>query len=107
MPLIGIIRLYAIRHRIKGLSTAERIIDLYKGGNIDNNILRDTLTAWKNLSSIRFNHQALSFSGGKEPDNSVDLQAVNPEIRYFTEKAVKSISNLLLKAGTDFYTNII
>jgi len=107
MPLTGIIRLYAIRHRIKGLSTAERIIDLYKGGNIDNNILRDSLAAWKDLSSIRFNHQALSVSQGKEPDNSVDLQAVNPEIRYFTEKAVRSINNLLLKAGTDFYTNII
>jgi CBS domain-containing protein len=107
MPLTGIVRLYALRHRTKGLSTAERITELYSEGQINAVIMQETLGAWKDLTAIRLNHQALSVAGGKEPDNSIDLQVVNPEIRYFTEKAAGSINDLLLKAGTDFYTNII
>ena len=107
MPLTGIIRLYALKNRTTGLSTPERIIELYTGKHFDSKLLADTLKAWKDLTSIRLSHQALCISNGAEPDNVIDFQIVKSDLRYFAEQAIITINNLLLKAGSDFHTDII
>jgi CBS domain-containing protein len=43
MPLTGIIRLYSLRYGIKGFSSIERIIELYSGKHLDENLLRETI----------------------------------------------------------------
>ena len=107
MPLTGIIRLYALKHGLVGLSTPERIMELYSGNCLDHQVLRDTLKAWKDLSSIRFSHQASCLCKGTDIDNIIDFQLVNYNLRSFTGQAIKTINNLILKAGTDFYAEII
>ncbi len=53
MPLTGIIRLYALKYGIEGFSTIERIIGLYSGNFIDHILLRDSIRAWNDLTSLR------------------------------------------------------
>lgn len=107
MPLTGIIRLYALKYGINGLSTTERIVELHSGGHIDNSLLSESLRAWKDLTSIRLNHQVACINQGIEPDNIVDFQIVNTDLYYFAERAVITVNNLILKAGSDFYTDTI
>jgi len=107
MPLTGIIRLYALKHGIEGLSTPDRIIELYSGNFLDHKILRETLKAWKDLSSIRLSHQALCINKATDPDNIIDFRFTDYESRSFAGQAISNINNLMLKAGTDFYTEIL
>ncbi len=107
MPLTGIIRLYSLRNGIKGYSSIERILELYSGHNIDEHMLRETIKSWKNLTSIRLSQQALCINSGTEPVNTVYFNLDNHDLQYAAEQAVKTINNLMLKAGNDFYTQII
>jgi signal-transduction protein with cAMP-binding, CBS, and nucleotidyltransferase domain/PAS domain-containing protein len=107
MPLTGIIRLYALHQRISALSTPDRILELQTGKFLDHNLLLDSLKAWKVLTSMRFKHQADCITKGMEPDNTIDLQRTDRDFQSFGEQAVAAIINLMLKAGSDFYTDTI
>jgi signal-transduction protein with cAMP-binding, CBS, and nucleotidyltransferase domain/PAS domain-containing protein len=107
MPLTGLIRLYALKHGLSCVSTPERITELYSGKYLDLLLLRKMLEAWKNLSSIRFSHQASCLLKESDPDNIIDFNLVDYERRSFALKAVSAINDLMLKAGTDFYTEIL
>lgn len=107
LPLTGVIRLYSLKYLIKSLSTPERIIELYSVKKFDVKLLRDALGAWKNLTAIRLYHQAICITNGKEPDNLVDFQVLGKDFRYFTGQTIRTVNNLLLKAGNDFYNESI
>ena len=104
MPLTGIIRLYSLKHVINGFSSIERIIELYSGKHLDVTLLRETIKAWKDLTTLRLIHQASCVSNGTEPDNIIDLHIVSGDLVYFAERSVITVKSLLLKAGSDFYT---
>ena len=104
MPLTGIIRLYALKYGIDGFSTIERILELYSGRKLDYRLLRETIRAWKDLTSLRLAHQAECINREKEPDNIVDFQLSDSELRCFAEQSITTINNLMLKSGSDFYT---
>lgn len=107
MPLTGIIRLYALRHGIEGSSTIERILGLRSGKFLDAGLLSGSIRAWKDLTSIRLNRQAECIAGDVEPDNIVDFQVLDSGLYYIAEQAIASVNNLMLKAGSDFFTETI
>lgn len=107
MPVTGIIRLYALKYGISGHSTLERISGLYSGSHLDLRMLRETLKAWRDLSAIRFSHQTSFSIKETEPDNIIDFNLSDYDSRSFALQAISAINNLMLKAGTDFYTEII
>jgi signal-transduction protein with cAMP-binding, CBS, and nucleotidyltransferase domain/PAS domain-containing protein len=104
MPLTGIIRLYALRNGLKGLSTADRIMELNESSNISHTLLLDALKAWKDLASIRFARQADCIIAGDDPDNIVDFRLAYPHLQPFAARAVETINNLMLMAGNDFHS---
>jgi signal-transduction protein with cAMP-binding, CBS, and nucleotidyltransferase domain/PAS domain-containing protein len=107
MPLTGIIRLYSLRNGITGYSSIERILELYSGHYLDEQMLRETIKSWKDLTSLRLLQQASDINSGIEPVNIVDLNIDNHDLQYSAEQAIKTINNLMLKAASDFYTQII
>ncbi len=107
MPVTGIIRLYALKEGISNFSTIDRILELYSRGKLDHRLLYDTLTAWKDLTSIRLSHQASCINNGKDPDNLVDFRMQAREMLHNAEQAVLSVNNLVLKALNDFYVETI
>lgn len=107
MPLTGIIRLYSLRYAITGYSTIERIIQLQSGNHIDVQFLRDTIQAWKELTSIRLSHQASCINRDAEPDNIIDFRTSDSDNQFFTGHAIKTVTDLLLKAGSEYYTEIL
>lgn len=104
MPLTGIIRMYALRHGLEGLSTTERIMGLHGGNHISRDLLLDALRAWNDLASIRFIRQADCLGKGSEPDNMVDFRMAYAHLHPFAARAVDIINNLMLKAGNDFHS---
>ncbi len=107
MPLTGIVRLYSLRSGINASTTIERIIGLYSLESLDSILLRDLIRAWKDLTFLRLTHQVSCIEKGVEPDNIVDLHLFDSEITGSVERAALTISELLLKAGNDFYTSTI
>jgi len=107
MPLTGIIRLYALKRGINGLSTIDRALELYSAGHLDYGLITESLRAWKDLTSIRLNHQADCIRNNTEPDNIIDFQIAGTQINYIAERSIDSVNNLMLKAGSDFYTETI
>jgi PAS domain S-box-containing protein len=104
MPLTGIIRLYALRHGLTGLSTTERIMGLHEGKYLSHTLLLDALKAWNELASIRFARQADCLVTGTEPDNLVDFRIAYSHLQPFAASAVETINNLMLKTGADFHS---
>ena len=107
MPVTGIIRLYALKEGISDFSTIDRIIELYSTEKYDHRLLYDTITAWKDLMSVRLTHQALCINKGIDPDNLVDFRMEARELFHNAEQAVESVNNLVLKALSDFYVDTI
>ena len=107
MPLIGLIRMYSLKYGINDYSTSSRILALHNNGYFDTAILRATLRSFRYLLSIRLSNQALSISKDKEPDNLIDFSMADESSLYFSNLAIESIINLMLKAGNDFYANEI
>ena len=105
MAITGIVRLYALKYRITGISTLERVLELHAGKYMDYHFLGDTIKVWKNLTSLRLSHQASCLEKGSEPDNIVDLQLMDSTMRCFAEQAIVTINNMMLKVGSDFYTD--
>ncbi len=104
MALTGVIRLYALKHSLAGLSTVDRILELHEGKHISHELLRDALRAWQNLAYIRLSHQASCISSGREPDNRVDFKVRYADMQLLASGAIEDINNLMLKAGNDFHT---
>lgn len=104
MPLTGIIRLYALKYGVTGLSSVERIMELRSGNNLEVQMLRETIRAWKDLTSLRLSHHASCINRDTEPDNIIDFQIADKEMRCFAEQSISIINNLMMKAGSDFYT---
>jgi PAS domain S-box-containing protein len=107
MPLTGIIRLYALKHGIEGYSTMERIAMLQSKNHLDPGLMRVAARAWKELTEIRLSHQASCLDEGREPDNIIDLDNADDCRKAGFGQAVSEVKNLMLKAGTDFFTDIV
>lgn len=104
MPLTGVIRLYALKYGLDGLSTVDRILELHAGKHISPELLRNALRAWKDLSYIRLSHQASCISSGREPDNRVDFRVRYSDMQFLAARAIDDINDLILKAGNDFHS---
>ena len=104
MPLTGVIRLYALKYGLEGLSTADRILELHAGKHISPELLRDVLRAWKDLSYIRLSHQASCINSGREPNNRVDFRVRYADMQFLAARAIDDINNMVLKAGNDFHS---
>ena len=103
LPLTGLIRMYTLKHGISAYSTTARILALHNSEYFDSGILRDTLRSLKYLSTVRFNHQAECINNDREPDNLIDFSLSGENTLYFVNLAIKSINNLMLKAGINFH----
>ncbi len=104
MPITGVIRLYALKHGLDGLSTIDRILELHDGKHIGPDLLRDALRAWKDLAYIRLSHQGSCLNSGREPDNRVDFRVRYADMQFLAARAIDDINNLVLKAGNDFHS---
>jgi len=104
MPLTGIVRLYSLRYGSEGFSSVERILELYYGNHLNDHLLRDSIKAWKDLTSLRLLHQAACINKNSDIDNIIDFNIIGSDMRYFAEQAVKTINELMLKAGSDYYS---
>ncbi len=107
MPLTGIIRLYSLKYGVTGYSSIDRILGLYSFKHLDDILLRETIRAWRNLTSLRLSHQASCINNGTDPDNIIDFKIASPDLQYFAVQSIATIDNLLLKTGSDFYTTTI
>jgi len=74
---------------------------------MDYHFLRDTIKAWKDLTSLRLSHQASCIEKGSEPDNIVDLQLMDSAMCCFADQAIVTTNKMMLKAGSVFYTDTI
>ncbi|MBN1143886.1 MAG: hypothetical protein JXA72_05660, partial [Bacteroidales bacterium] len=85
----------------------ERILELHEGKYMDYHLLRETIRAWKDLTSMRLSHQASNIHKGIDPDNIIDLQVLHADMAGYASQAIVTVNNLMLKAGTDFYVDTI
>jgi CBS domain-containing protein len=107
LPLTGIVRLYSLRYGVSGFSSIERILELYSEKYLGDILLSESVRAWKNLTSLRLSHQASCITKGTEPDNLIDFQIINNDLKYFAENSVAAINNLMLKAESDYHADTI
>jgi len=107
MPLTGIIRLYSLKNGINAHSTNARTIALFEGKYFSISLLRDSLKAWRDLSFLRLSHQVSCILENREPDNNINFTLAGTDAIYRAGMAVTAVSNLILKAGNDFYANEI
>jgi PAS domain-containing protein len=106
MPLTGLVRLYAMRHAIQEPTLIEKCIGLYKAGVFSQEELTGTIGAWKTLMKLRLVSQYRMVAAGNQPDNQLDPALLDLMLKHLLEKAIQQIENLMLKASSDFYTQV-
>jgi PAS domain-containing protein len=107
MSLTGLVRLYSLKYGIRANSTSGRLAGLYEGKCFDLPVIRDLLNAMKDLMQIRLSVQVSQITAGQEPDNNLFCASAGPDDLYRISRAIKSINDLMLKAGSEFYVNTI
>jgi CBS domain-containing protein len=107
MPLTGLIRLYTLKHGIRAHSTSSRLIELHKTSHFDTTLMRESLKALRDLSSLRLRHQVQALVNGAEADNIVELSQSGTDSAFLAKMAIASVNKLMLRAGSDFYVTTI
>lgn len=105
IPVVGIIRLYALKHDIKGTGSIEKLIEMYQKNLMSRAEMVEIMQAIKTLTAIRLNWQREQIAKKMLPDNDVDLRMMSTQYVQNTEQAVKIIDGLMLKAANEFHTN--
>lgn len=107
LPLTGIIRMYALKYGIKAESTVDRILGLYAIKQMDHVLMRNCLSSWKNLSTLRLTHQVDAVMKGTEPGNIITYTMDEAKTIYSLRQSLDTIQQLLTKSGTDFHTGMM
>jgi CBS domain-containing protein len=106
MPLTGLVRLYALRHGLRQHSGPERITGLLELEVFNKVLVKDLLTAWNDLTSLRLRQQVLKLAEDGNSIATASRELAEAGQNLIIKKSLRAINDLKLKAASDFYTNL-
>ncbi len=101
-PLVDYTRIYALRHGISQSNTFARFNQLQVKGHLSEKECRELTLVYKYLMELRFKHQILSLSEGKEPDNYINPKMVTAMEQVQLREALSQVADFQTKMGFDF-----
>ena len=94
LPLVGAIRIMALRDRIEQTGTLDRIAGLYARGVLDGNEQDYLCGAYRHISAIMLRQQLQDYRAGSLPGNHVPLEALSEREKDMLVDGFKAIRTL-------------
>ena len=101
LPLVGAVRLMALRERIAATSTLERIGALYQCKVLSKNEEDDLRNAYQHITFLLLRQQLRDAQAGAEPSNHVAVKALSNRERKLLVAAFKAIRALRSRLRSD------
>lgn len=102
-PIVDLVRVYALKHRIKAVNTGERIRLLHEQKIFSDTEYEELRQSYYLLMSMRLRHQArLIVEDNMEPDNYMLLHRFSRIERLTLVEIFKTIKNFQTKIKIDF-----
>lgn len=102
-PIVDLVRVYALKYRIKAVNTGERIRLLQQQGVFSEQESEELRQSYYLLMSMRLKHQAREIiEDGSEPDNYILLNRFSRIERLTLVEIFKTIKNFQSKIRMDF-----
>ncbi len=91
LPLVGAVRVLALRERIRETGTLDRMARLHGSGVLDDDEHDYLAGAYRHISRLLLRQQLESFRAGETPGNHVPLEALSERERDMLVDAFKAI----------------
>ena len=101
LPLVGVIRLMALRERIAATSTLDRIAALYEWQVLSKNEEDDLRSAFQHITFLLLRQQLLDAKAEREPSNHIAVQTLSKRERKLLVTAFKAIRALRSRLRSD------
>ncbi len=106
LPLVDMIRLYALKEGFRETNTLVRLYRLHQAGVFTDTQYQDRQEAYKHLLLMRFRHQAGQIAGGGRADNYINPERI-PEIeKALLKKIFVQLSEFTGKLTMDFKSGL-
>jgi CBS domain-containing protein len=102
LPIIGFIRIYALKNQINETNSLARVRHLFQKKVIDKSMYDELVLSYNYLMQIRFRFQASGITQNKLPNNLVDIKKLTHIEIATIEKVLSEISNLQTRLHFDF-----
>jgi len=101
LPLVGAIRILALRERIAATSTLERIKALHQGGVLNRNEDDELRNAYHHIAFLLLRQQLRDAQNQREPGNHVAINALSKRERKLLVAGFKAIRALRSRLRSD------
>ncbi len=91
LPLVGAVRIMALRERIEATGTLDRIAGLHTRGKLDNNEQDYLAGAYRHISALLLRQQLEDYRAGEAPGNHVPLEALSEREKDMLVDGFKAI----------------
>ncbi|ATJ82566.1 DUF294 nucleotidyltransferase-like domain-containing protein [Halomonas beimenensis] len=95
LPLVGAVRLLAVRHRIRAVATRERLAALVMAGALDAQRADETIRALERLQALLLEAQRTALAQGRAPDGWVGLDGLGEGRRLLLRHDLGRIRDLV------------
>jgi len=102
LPLVNIVRLYALKAQLSQSNTFQRIAELYQHNHLANDDCTMLTKTYDFLLKLRFLNQLFQLSNGRVPDNLLEVSILNDTEIQQVKQAVSVIQGFYTRLNYDF-----
>lgn len=103
MPIVDIVRIYALKNRIEATNTMERLEGLHQAGVLSKETYNELDLAYGFLMQMRFSRQVNAVvSENSTPDNYINPKKLSPVERTMLKEIFKLIENYQTRISFEF-----
>ncbi|MBN1950680.1 MAG: cache domain-containing protein [Bacteroidales bacterium] len=101
-PIIGLARIYALKHKLEETNTLKRLEKLYQMQVLGRELYEELTQAYSVLMKLRLRFQARAELNNLPPDNMVDISELSAIELTTLKKVLSELGNIQTKLSFDF-----
>lgn len=102
LPIIGFIRVYALRNQLNSTNSFQRLKELNEKGIFQKDLFDEQSQSYNYLMMLRFRWQANQLLNNEAPDNLIDTTKLSDIERTMLRKILSGINGIQAKLNLDF-----
>jgi CBS domain-containing protein len=102
MPVVNFARLYAFRHGVADVNTADRLHALLEKGALRESFHDEAVKVYDYLMQLRLAHQVRAIDRGEAPGNDIEPRALTHIEESLLKQAFAQIGTIQKKVSFDF-----
>lgn len=102
LPIIGFIRVYALRSQLHSTNSHQRLKELYEKGVFEKELFDEQSQSYNYLMMMRFRSQANQLLNNEAPNNNIDTKNLSEIEKTMLRKILSGVNGIQAKLNLDF-----